>query len=244
MRLLSVVGLSEDGSSLLLRDGEDTFAADLDDVTAAQRPDAALSDAPPPAPPSPREIQQQVRHGRSPQDIALAGGRSLDAVLRYAGPVLAEREHQAARARASEVDGRAVDELVAEHMARLNEDPTTTEWDCWLTDTARWEVTARAGCQLVRLRWDSAARRVKPLDEAGRQALLLGPVAQDALGAVLRPVSGPTPVAEPAPAPAEPAPPPATRAKTQRKGRSEVPAWDDIATQVSGRAMSDPTRRG
>ena len=62
MRLLTVVGLSEDGSSLLLRDGEDAFAVDLDEVKAAQRPvPEPAQDGPPPAPPSPREIQQRIR---------------------------------------------------------------------------------------------------------------------------------------------------------------------------------------
>lgn len=252
------MGLSEDGSSLLLRDGEDAFAVDLDEVKAAQRPaPEPEADGPPPPPPSPREIQQRIRYGETAHHIAEVSGLSVAAVDRYAGPVIAEREHQAARARAIEVDGRPVGELVAEHMSRHGEEPTTVIWDCWLTDTAKWELTARAGRQLVRLRWDSAARRVKPLDEGGRQALLLGPASEDALGAVLRPLS--MAPSEPKPAPArergelpplfedvalfdDPAPEPAedtTVATMSRPGprrvRAAVPAWDDIATQVAGR---------
>jgi hypothetical protein len=215
VRLLTVVGLSADGSSLLLRDGEDAFAVDLAEVTAAQRPPPAPGgDGPPPTPPSPREIQQRIRHGETAEHIAEVSGLAVAAVDRYAGPVIAEREHQADRARAAEVDGRPVGELVAEHMTRHGEEPSAVVWDCWLTDTAKWELTARAGRQLVRLRWDSAARRVKPLDEGGRQALLLGPASEDALGAVLRPLS--TPRAEP--------PPPPARAPEERP-----PLFEDVA---------------
>lgn len=272
MRLLTVIGVSSDGTSLLLRDGEEAFAVDLDEVTAAQRPaPEPVSDGPPPPPPSPREIQQRIRRGESSEQIASAAGLSVGSVEKYAGPVLAEREHQAARARAAEVDGRPVGELVAEHMVRHGEEPSAVRWDCWLTDTARWELTARAGRQLVRLRWDSAARRVKPLDEGGRQALLLGPAAEDALGAVLRPLSTPAPAPDPEPlrpptplraaddlpplfedvalfddlpqdAPSESEPAPAPRA-SQRRGRAAVPAWDDIATQVAGRPRPGPPQR-
>lgn len=217
MRLLTVIGVSSDGTSLLLRDGEEGFAVDLDEVAAAQRPaPEPVSDGPPPTPPSPREIQQRIRHGESADQIASASNLSVAAVEKYAGPVLAEREHQAARARATEVDGRPVGELVDEHMARHGEDPGAVRWDCWLTELARWELTARAGRQLVRLRWDSAARRVKPLDEGGRQALLLGPVAEDALGAVLRPLSTPAP---------EPARPPVRL----RAADDLPPLFEDVA---------------
>jgi hypothetical protein len=266
VRLLTVLGLSDDGSSLLLRDGEEAFAVDLDEVRAAQRPALVPDvDGRPPSPPSPREIQQRIRYGESAEQIAAVSGLAVQAVDRYAGPVLAEREHQAARARAIEVDGRPVGELVAEHMVRHGEEPAAVEWDCWLSETARWEVTARAGRQLVRLRWDSSARRVKPLDEGGRQALLLGPASEDALGAVLRPLSGPPPPppqAQPEPAsapladepgplfedvalfdePAPVAPASPSTARPPRRGRAAVPAWDDIATQVAGRARREPSR--
>ena len=228
MRPLTVVGLTSDGLRLVLRSGNDTFELPLRDVPTARQPSLPFAEG---APPSPREIQQRVRAGETSAQIAESSGLPIEHVARYEGPVRAEREHQASRAQRARVDGRPVGELVAEHMVRLAQDPELLVWDAWLVEPGRWEVQAHCGREHVRLRWDPASVKVQAIDEAARHALRLGPVSDDALGAVLRPVSGRS---TPAPVPAKKAP---GRAK-----RASIPAWGDITAGVAGRAPDSDAR--
>jgi len=196
VRTLTTLGLSEDGRTLLLRDGTETVAVPLEEIRLAVAP-AVRAAAPDDEPaveaaalprPSPREIQQRIREGARSADIARRCGMPLAAVARYEGPPLAEREHQATRARRALVDGRAVERLVEEHFARMGADEPV-EWDCWLVEPGKWELRARVGRASLRLRWDAQAARVRALDESGRSALRLGPAELDVLGAVLRPTA-------------------------------------------------------
>jgi hypothetical protein len=172
---------------------------------------------------SPRDIQQRIRRGESADSLAEEAGVPLAAVRRYEGPVLAEREHQTGRVRAARVDGRVVGDLVEEHFARVAPG-AVVDWDCWLTDSGRWDVRVQAGGHVVQLRWDSLNRRVHPVDDAARSALLLAPSADDALGAVLRPVAR-----GPAPASSTPV--------ARPRGSARVPSWDAISTEVAGREL-------
>lgn len=228
MRPLTVVGLTSDGLRLVLRAGNDTFELALRDVPSARQAALPFGDA---TPPSPREIQQRVRAGETSEQIAERSGLPVEHVMRYDGPVLAEREHQAARAQRARVESRPVGELVAEHMVRLAQDPELLVWDAWLVEPGRWEVQAQCGRELVRLRWDPATVKVQAIDEAARHALRLGAVSDDALGAVLRPVSGrPAPAAQP---------PRKAAGGGGRARRAAVPAWGDITAGVAGRPL-DP----
>ena len=51
----------------------------------------------------PRDIQARIRAGESPEAVAEAAQTSVDKIMPYAGPVLAEREHVAQRAQRSSV---------------------------------------------------------------------------------------------------------------------------------------------
>ena len=96
MRQLRLVGLAEDGDSLLLESptGE-SYRLLLDErVRAACRGDLTRlgqieieSDNPL----RPREIQARVRAGESAEQVAASAGMPLDRVLRFAYPVLQER---------------------------------------------------------------------------------------------------------------------------------------------------------
>jgi hypothetical protein len=222
VRPLTVVGLTSDGLRLVLRSGNDTFELALRDVPTARQPALPFADQPPP---TPRQIQERVRAGESAQDIAEQTGLAMEYITKFDGPVLAEREHQAEQAQRARVDGRPVGELVREHMARLAQDPELLVWDAWLVEPGRWEVRAQCGREVARFRWDPATVKVHALDEPARHALRLGPVSDDALGAVLRPVSG-----RPTPVPALPGRRPGPRKRTA------VPAWGDISAGVAGRA--------
>ena len=208
MRLLTVSGLNADGTRLVLRAGSEVFELPLADVPQGRQPALPFAGA---SPPTPREIQLRLRRGESVQQIAEDSGLPLDAVDRYAGPVLAERELQASRARAAVFDGRVVEALVLEH---LGADPAAVTWDCWLTEQGPWEVRATAGGKTVRLAWDAAGRKVQGLDEASRAALRRSPLAHDALEEIL------------APAPAR-----ATRS-SGRPRLGVVPLWDDQAVDA------------
>lgn len=235
VRQMSVQRLSPDGRSLVLAADGESFEVRLADVLRAQQsltappPYAAAAGDGPPRP-TPREIQQRIRHGEASADIARGSGLPVEAVERYESPVLAEREHQARLLQRAEVDGRAVGELVEQHMTRMGQDASTTTWDCWLIEPPAWEARARCGREVVRLGWDAKTRRVRALDETGRHALDLVAAPQDALDAVLRPVSArPSP---PRPSPTRPEPAPR---QAGRRGRASVPEWADISTSVAGR---------
>ena len=195
MRSLRVVGLSPDGTVLLLRDEHDEYEVPLDEVpldevTAARRRAVrSVQDARSVPAPSPRQIQERIRRGESAFEIAEQFGLPVAAVARWEGPVLAEREHHAASARGVAVGDRTVEEHVQDHVQRMVQDPPPVVWDSWQTDPGRWEVRARAGRVLVRLAWHPAARRVTALDDLARVALGLLPAEEDVLSAVLRPVA-------------------------------------------------------
>lgn len=235
-----MVGLSEDRASVVVSAGDETFELSLADVRQAERAAApVVTGAAPPSSLSPRDIQQRIRRGESAAEIAALSGAPLAAVQRYERPVLAEREHQARLAQRALVDGRVVGDLVREHLARVAPQDAAVEWDSWLTDSGRWEVRASAGREVVRLRWDAVNRRVHAVDETGRQALLLAPAAEDALGAVLRPVARHS---SPPATPADGAPATRPRTPARPRGRAEVPSWSDIATDVAGRELGVPSR--
>lgn len=227
MRPLTVVGLTSDGLRLVLRSGGDTFELALSEVPTARQAPLPFADPDLSTPPTPRQIQERVRAGETAREIAEASGLPLEKVVRYEAPILAEREHQAAQAQRAHVDGRPVGELVAEHVLRMAQDPAGLAWDAWLVEPGRWEVRAQCGREVVRLSWQPATARVQALDEAGRQALRLGPITDDALGAVLRPVSGRGLQATPG----------GPRRVAARR-RAAVPAWDDITADVSGRVRA------
>ena len=213
MRLLTVSGLNADGTRLVLRAGTEVFELPLADVPQGRQPALPFAGA---SPPTPREIQLRLRRGESVQQIAEDSGLPHDAVDRYAGPVLAERELQASRARKAVFDGRVVEELVLEHLGRLGADPAEVQWDCWLTEQGPWEVRASAAEAVVRLAWDAARKRVQGLDEASRSALRRSPLAHDALEEILAP---------------DPAPARSTR-PAGRPRLGVVPLWEDQAADL------------
>jgi hypothetical protein len=257
-----VLGLTDDRERVRLRvrlgNDDEIVEVDLADIHRAERQRADGDGAPVPL--TPRVIQQRIRAGESADQLAREAGWPLAAVARYEGPALAERAHHASLARRAEVDGRVVEELVAEHFAA---DVLDVSWDAWLVEHGIWRVEAAFGGRDVRLRWEPAARRVVAADEASRRALQQA-AAEDALTAVLRPVSTSAPAAAPAAA-VRPEPQlvlaasgdeelgdepeadadadaavdrPAV-ARQPRRARAEVPLWSDISLSVGGRAPSD-----
>ncbi|MBM9460557.1 DUF3071 domain-containing protein [Nocardioides sp. zg-536] len=101
----------------------------------------------------PREIQNRIRAGESAETVAAAAGTTVEAIMAYVGPVLAEREHVAQRAQRASVrrtpgestatgtQTRALGDAVAAHLRELGADPTEVEWDAYRRETGRWVLT-------------------------------------------------------------------------------------------------------
>jgi Protein of unknown function (DUF3071) len=185
MRELRLVAVSEDGTRLILRtDGEESsMALPVDErLHAAIRGDRARLgqlEIQMDSQLRPRDIQARVRSGESVESVAAAAGVPLDRVMRYAGPVLAEREHVAGRARRATVrriggDGQppALEDAVAQWVSRSSVDPDTVEWDAWRRDDGRWQVSAAwqqgSDSTSARFAFDPAGRSVAPDDDEAR----------------------------------------------------------------------------
>jgi len=156
---LRFTGVSEDGRSLLLvSDAGVDFTVDVDDRLRAaldqssggparlaqleMQMDSTLR---------PRDIQARIRSGETPESVAQVAGTSVDKVMPYATPVLAERAHVAQRAQRASLrrrpsDGggsgaRTLGEAVGSHLRARNVDPDTVAWDAWRREDGRWTLT-------------------------------------------------------------------------------------------------------
>jgi hypothetical protein len=102
----------------------------------------------------PRDIQNRIRSGESPESVAEAAGTTLEAIMPYVAPVVAEREHVASTAqRASLRRGpgeppttpplnRVLGDAVAAHLRAQDADPDDVAWDAYRRETGRWVLTA------------------------------------------------------------------------------------------------------
>ncbi|MDN4173166.1 septation protein SepH [Nocardioides sp. SOB77] len=154
MAHLELTGVSEDGKRLLLTD--DSGAEHELDID--QRLRSALREHQPRRQEKqmestlrPRDIQARIRSGESAEDVAAAAGTTVDRIMAFAGPVLAERQHVADRAQRSSVRRRAgeaagtartLGEAVEAHLRSLHVDPERVEWDSWRRDDGRWNLVA------------------------------------------------------------------------------------------------------
>lgn len=167
MRALRVVGLDEDGETVICEDPEngDRFSLPADErLRAAARGDLTrlgqvqieLE-----AQMRPREIQARIRAGASVEEIASAAGIPEQRVERYAYPVLLERAQTADKAqRAHPVredgpDVQTLGEVVAHTFGMRGHDYTIAEWDSWRGDDGKWVVQLRwkAGRSQNRAHW-------------------------------------------------------------------------------------------
>jgi len=100
----------------------------------------------------PRDIQARIRAGESPEAVAEAASTSVDKIMAFAAPVLAERQHVADRAQRSSVrreagqpagSARTLGDAVAAHLRSVNADPEVVEWDSWRREDGRWSLVGR-----------------------------------------------------------------------------------------------------
>ena len=153
MAKLTFTGRSRDGKRLLLVDEsgqQHTLAVDARlrrALTGAPDSNGQL-EIPMESSLRPRDIQMRIRAGESPEAVAHAAGTSVEKIMAFAAPVMAERAHVADRAqlasvrrRASESGARTLGEAVSAHLRAHNVDPGSVEWDAWRREDGRWTLT-------------------------------------------------------------------------------------------------------
>src|SRR5712691_948649 len=157
MRALRLVGLGDDGGHVVLEGpageryrltvDERLRAACRGDLTRLGQIEIELN-----SPLRPKEIQARVRSGESAEQLAAAAGMPVDRVMRFAYPVLAERQRVAAAAQATPVrrgpsGAQTLAELIDERLVGRGTDPATLSWDAWRREDGSWTV---------RLAWHNA----------------------------------------------------------------------------------------
>lgn len=100
----------------------------------------------------PRDIQHRIRAGETVEAVAEAAGTSVERIMAFAAPVLAEREHVTQFAQRSSVrrhgEGgeRTLGPAVEAWLRERNVKPETVEWDAWRREDGRWHLTATYVC--------------------------------------------------------------------------------------------------
>jgi hypothetical protein len=100
----------------------------------------------------PRDIQARIRSGETPEQVAAAAQTTVEGIMAFASPVLAERAHVARTAQRASVRrrpgdsssagrtlGDAAELFFAEHQLH-DED---VEWDAWRRPDGRWALVAQ-----------------------------------------------------------------------------------------------------
>ena len=183
-RDLTLVGLTEDGRTLVLvsDSGEEfTLPADARLRAALRGEHARLGqlEITMESALRPRDIQARIRAGESPESVAAAAQTTLDKIMGFATPVLAERAHIADRAqrasvrrRSAEGPARVLADAVAERLSARNVDPESVEWDSWRRDDGRWTLVAdyRSGesARHAEFVYDAPGRYVVAEDDEAR----------------------------------------------------------------------------
>ena len=184
MQDLTLVGLTEDKSKLVLvSDSGEEYTLPVDArLLAALRGDHArfgqleiqMESAL-----RPRDIQARIRAGESPDTVAAAAQTTVERIMGYATPVLAERAHIADRAQRSSVrrkagegPARLLGDAVAERLGSRNVDPATVAWDAWRRTDGRWTLVAdyRSGdsARHAEFLYDAPGRYVVAEDDEAR----------------------------------------------------------------------------
>lgn len=220
MRKLRIVGVDTESSVVECEvpDSGEKFSLPLDDrLRAAARGEfvAGGSDrAPVTGTLRPREIQDRIRHGASPEEVAADAGVPMSRIEGFAVPVLLERANAAQLARAAHPvlpDGPALNTLadrVGAALDRRGVDPDLVTWDAWKDRSGGWVVRTSWPAGLsddASATWsfvpDSHGGSARALDEEAERIL------DPSRATELRSVSAPPPL-PPGPPPIRAVPPP------------------------------------
>jgi len=200
MRDVKLVRLSDDGTHLILTHegtGEE-FALRVDDrLRGAVVSDRARQGALPRERQSrlrPKEIQARLRAGESSEEIAAAADVPIERILRYAGPVLAEREYIAEQARrcalrrnGREGPGQILDDAVGKRLDELQVGRDRASWDAWRSADGRWIVAVTFSLN------GSEHKATFTYDPLGRVVTTADDIARALVGEPSQPIPGLTP---------------------------------------------------
>lgn len=255
MRKLRIVGVDTESSVVECEvpDSGEKFSLPLDDrLRAAARgefvPGGGSGRTPVTGTLRPREIQDRIRHGASPEEVAADAGVSLSRIQGFAVPVLLERANAADMARASHPvlpDGPALNTLadrVGAALDRRGVDPDLVVWDAWRDRSGGWVVRTSWPAGLsddANATWsfvpDSHGGSARALDDEAENIL------DPARATALRSVSSPPPL-PPGPPPIRAVPAPATAAGSGSPAASASPAGTGPVAFRRSESTSGDTR--
>ena len=151
MQDLRLIGVHEDGQHLLLADADGgRFRLSLDEALRAaarrDRPRLGQLQIEIEGGLRPRDVQALIRRGLSTEEVADRARWTVEKVRRFEGPVLAEREHVAQRARQCAVGSRGsgpitLVERVGERLKGRGVDRDEVEWDSARDEDGVWTLT-------------------------------------------------------------------------------------------------------
>lgn len=254
MRKLRITGVDTESATVECEvpDSGEKFSLPLDDrLRAAARgeflPAGSADRAPVTGTLRPREIQDRIRHGASPEDVAADAGVPLSRIEGFAVPVLLERANAAEMARSAHPvlpDGPALETLaerLASALADRGVDPELVTWDAWRDRGGRW---------VVRTSWpaglsdDAYATWSYVIDSHGGSAHAVDEEAERILdpsrATTLRTVSSPPPL-PPGPPPIRAVPAPSPEPAREPTAGSESTA-DRSAEPEGARPAAGPRR--
>jgi hypothetical protein len=179
MRDMEFVGISEDGSSLVLRaPWDEEFRLVIDerlstaartDRTRVNQLDLGLEAALRPA-----EIQARLRAGASAEDIAEDAGVPVDRIRRYELPILAERAYVAELARDTVVrreNDETLESLVIRRLLERGESADELSWDSFRREDARWQIVVTGSTVSAAFAFEPSGRTIVAADDTGRTLL-------------------------------------------------------------------------
>jgi Protein of unknown function (DUF3071) len=199
------VGLSKDGKQLVLvSNAGEEFAVPVDHRlrTALRGDHARLGQLEMKMESAlrPRDIQARIRGGESAEEVAAAAQTTVEAIMGFAAPVLAERAHVAESAQKSSIRRRStetstaagtLDQAARTHLSNIGVRADDVDWDAWRRDDGRWAVVATYSSAGEELRaefvYDQPGRYVVADNEQAR--LLTGEATQALAGAPSRRLS-------------------------------------------------------
>ena len=152
MRKIRIVGVDPENSQVrcVSDDTDEEFVLPLDDrLRAAAK--GELPDAPERSSGAgirlrPREIQERIRHGATPEAVAAEAGVPISRIEGFTYPVILERANAADRARQAHpllAEGPALDTLEERLTSALRERGIRAEdisWDAWLSPDGIWRI--------------------------------------------------------------------------------------------------------
>ncbi|HJR90195.1 MAG TPA: septation protein SepH [Aeromicrobium sp.] len=194
MRELGLTGLSEDGRFLVAHDAltDESFHIPTDlrltslldaapgsaSTGTTTQPDHEAGTREPTMEVTlnPREIQNRIRRGESPEQVAEESGMSVDRVRGFAIPVIAEREYIVEQARITSVrrlhatgaPGMQLGSLVDAALGAQGASAESAAWDSWRREDGRWTVIVAAdgAAEPATFLFDTKGRYVLPADDA------------------------------------------------------------------------------